>query len=214
MIKMKWHAMFAQAALGFALAVGSNALNHSAYADTVPKISDKSVTGELAFWNLIKDSKNSGDFKSYLENFPNGMFFDPAMQKFLQTGGNKADLTATAGSPIPKAATEIKKADSVSVTTKLPIKPIVKIVRKQLPVKHNRVATRVMHRNVNVHCRLHMISKNGSCVAIHVVHKKLKRVALSHKKIPSTFEDQSSQTGHSGGGGSGGGGTGGGGGWH
>ncbi len=208
MIKMKWHVMFAQAALGLALVVGSNALNHSAYADTAPKISDKSVTGELAFWNSIKDSKNSGDFKIYLENFPNGMFFDPAMQKFLQTGGNKADLAATAGSSIAKAATEIKKSNSASVSTKVVAKPVVKIMRKQLPVKHNRVATRVMHRNV--HCRLHMISKNGSCVAIHVVHKKLKKVALSHKKIPSAFDDQSSQVGRSGGGG---GGTGGGGGW-
>lgn len=36
---------------------------------------------EMAYWNAIKDSKNSSDFKAYQTKFPNGFFFDLAASR-------------------------------------------------------------------------------------------------------------------------------------
>ena len=185
MINVKWHAVFVQAFLAITLMYGSGLLRQPVYAATAPVLTDKSVTGELAFWNSIKDSKNAMDFKTYLENFPNGMFYDPAMQKFLQTGGNKSDLAGAEVKSIPKDATQIKKADTVPAVTQVPVKRVVNTMRKRMPAKRIRVATRINHRTMALHCGSHFIFRNGSCVAFHASHKKVRRSALSHKKVPT-----------------------------
>lgn len=185
MIKMKWHTVFVQAVFASTLLLGSGLLTPAGFAAAVPTLTDKSVTAELAFWNSIKDSKNSTDFKTYLENFPNGMFFDPAMQKFLQTGGNKSDLAGSDVKTNPKDATQVKKANTAPDIVKAPDKRVVKALPKHLPAKHVGVVTRTSHRAMTLHCRSHFILKNGSCVALHVSHKKVRRAALSHRKAPA-----------------------------
>ncbi len=55
-------------------------------------VTDKSPTGELTFWNGIKDSNDVASFKTYLKNFPNGMFYDLALAKYQALGGNVADV--------------------------------------------------------------------------------------------------------------------------
>jgi hypothetical protein len=64
----------------------------SAYADDPITLTDLSPGAELAFWNKIKDSGDIADFATYLQNFPNGMFYDPALEKFQGFGGNLSDL--------------------------------------------------------------------------------------------------------------------------
>jgi hypothetical protein len=79
------------------------------------KVVDTSPAGELAFWNQIKDSKNADDFSTYLDNFPNGMFVDPAKDRYQALSGHAYD---------PSAATDTSKAapeePSITVAPKQP----------------------------------------------------------------------------------------------
>ena len=63
-------------------------------------VTDQSPTGELTYWNGIKDSNDVASFKSYLKNFPNGMFYDVALAKFLALGGNAADVKPATNSVV------------------------------------------------------------------------------------------------------------------
>jgi hypothetical protein len=65
-------------------------------AGATPAIADKSAAGELAFWNSIKNSSSAADFKTYLDNFPNGMFYDQALERFKKAGGDAAGLAGQA----------------------------------------------------------------------------------------------------------------------
>lgn len=91
--KMKLAVIFASAAIGLTAIHGLRA--HAQSNTQVAVVSDKSATGELAFWNSIKDSGNPADFRTYLENFPDGMFFDPALERFERAGGRRSELPPT-----------------------------------------------------------------------------------------------------------------------
>ncbi len=96
----------------------------------VPAVADKSAAGELAFWNQIKDSQNPADFKSYLLNFPDGMFVDPALRKFEQAGGQKSDLPPLVTAK--DAAEDMPaKSEQVEVPVKAKAKKVVKIKTKK-----------------------------------------------------------------------------------
>ena len=60
---------------------------------SAPVLVDKTPAGEIAFWNSVKDSTDPSEFRTYLENFPNGMFFDPALSKFDEHKGDRAMLS-------------------------------------------------------------------------------------------------------------------------
>ena len=64
-------------------------------------ITDKSAVGELAYWNAIKESQDPEMFRAYLDNFPNGMFADPAMTRYQELAGKPyvAGATPPAGGP-------------------------------------------------------------------------------------------------------------------
>src|SRR5882724_11847590 len=65
---------------------------------TAAVITDKSPTGELSYWNQVKESTDAADLLNYLVNFPNGMFFDLAKSRYEQLSGMKYD---PANVPVP-----------------------------------------------------------------------------------------------------------------
>lgn len=106
-------------------------------------VTDKSPAGELTFWNGIKDSTDVLSFKAYLENFPNGMFYDLALAKYNSLGGSVTDLKPVAkenvtpensGNAKPKMIMAKKKPTLVKKNTivahKKKKKPRVHVVRK------------------------------------------------------------------------------------
>jgi hypothetical protein len=79
------------------------------------KVVDTSPAGELAFWNQIKDSKNADDFSTYLDNFPNGMFVDPAKDRYEALAGHKYEPSAAVG-----ASKTAPEEPSITVAPKQP----------------------------------------------------------------------------------------------
>jgi len=81
---------------------------------TSPAVSpdDQSPAAELSLWNGIKESQNAQDFVDYLKRFPNGMFADPAKERYEALSGQKldpaligeGDKTAPAAEPTPPPA--------------------------------------------------------------------------------------------------------------
>ena len=63
-------------------------LNHP---PKVPVVEDQSPKKEMAYWNSIKDSTDASLFLVYISNFQNGMFIEPAVEKYKRNCG---DLTA------------------------------------------------------------------------------------------------------------------------
>lgn len=221
MIKLNLGTLAIRAAFAMSLVFCATLPGHAQSAAETPVLADKSVAAELAFWNSIKDSNNASDFKTYLENFPNGMFFDPAMQKFEQAGGNKSELIA----PTAKGTTEVaeppvpvtgasKKADVKSVkpikkiSRAAVIKPATKIRRNNRVAnvaKQVKLAAPMKRKKIIVHCGTHSVYRNNICVALTVSHiKKKSQISPAKRKPPTSGND---------GGGGGGGGSGGGGGW-
>jgi hypothetical protein len=103
--------------LGWAAAgwLSPAAIAQSSTGSEPAKVVDTSPAGELAYWNQIKDSKNADDFSNYLDNFPNGMFVDPAKDRYEAISGHKYE---------PTAATDTSKAapeePSITVAPKQP----------------------------------------------------------------------------------------------
>ncbi len=106
-------------------------------------VTDKSPAGELTLWNGIKDSTDVSSFKTYLENFPNGMFYDLALAKYNSLGGSVADLKPVtkenvtpdnSGNAKPKLILSKKKPPLVkknkTITHKKKKKPRVHVVKK------------------------------------------------------------------------------------
>jgi hypothetical protein len=89
-INLKTALIFASVAFGLNATQGFGA--HAQSSNQVAVVTDRSATGELAFWNSIKDSSSPTDFRAYLENFPDGMFFDPALERFERAGGQRSEL--------------------------------------------------------------------------------------------------------------------------
>ena len=52
-----------------------------------PATSPSGMTAEMMFWQSIKDSKNTIDFKAYLEQFPGGTFAPLARNRMAALGG-------------------------------------------------------------------------------------------------------------------------------
>ena len=61
-------------------AVESTTVEQSTSGDKIQSVSDR-VDVDLAFWESIKDSKDSADFQAYLVGFPNGIFTALARNK-------------------------------------------------------------------------------------------------------------------------------------
>ena len=106
-------------------------------------ITDKSPAGELSYWNGIKDTTDVLNFKAYLENFPNGMFYDLALTKYNSLGGSVTDLKPVAkevmtpensGNTKPKLVVAKKKPSSITrkktVTHKKKKKPRIYFAKK------------------------------------------------------------------------------------
>jgi hypothetical protein len=142
-----------------------------------PTITDKSPTGELTYWNSVKDSTDASNFKAYLENFPNGMFYDVALAKFTSLGGNAADLKPVAKDNSSKANAAMVKQKAVVLQKKVVLSKVWKKPRIH-------VAKRPVHK--------------------HVIHRK--RLKLRKVAAPSSDQFGSGRGGGSSGGGGGGGG--------
>jgi hypothetical protein len=80
-------------ALVMFVAAGSPQSASAQDSGATPVLADKSPVAELAFWNTIKESQNAFDYKTYLENFPDGMFYDQALERFENAGGKKSQLS-------------------------------------------------------------------------------------------------------------------------
>jgi hypothetical protein len=223
MIKMKLSVVVVRMAFAITLLLSSTIPSNSQSTPATPVLTDKSVTAELAFWNSIKDSKDAKDFKTYLENFPNGMFFDPALQKFEQTGGNKSELSASVGNGVavedqtlnPQTSGNVKKTDkkdirkarkasNVAAVKVTPKKAIAKSKRKKVvvaSVKRKSTVAQLKRSGGIVRCGYRQIYRNSKCIALKTPPKKVAAV----KKVRPNFEDDNSDKG--------GGSTGNGGGW-
>ena len=81
---------------------------NTASAETPTAIEDTSAVGELAYWNKVKGSEDPAALKLYLDTFPQGMFYDIALSKYLAAGGSpsKLDTPAAAAPPKVEEATE------------------------------------------------------------------------------------------------------------
>src|SRR4051794_2745154 len=66
----------------------------TAAGDNATMVVDKSPAGELTLWNSIKDSQNADDFQTYLDNFPDGMFVDPAKDRYQALSGHTYEPNA------------------------------------------------------------------------------------------------------------------------
>jgi hypothetical protein len=78
---------------------------------TAPAAGVDRVTVELAFWNSIKDSTNTADFRAYLEQYPAGSFAGLARNRIASAaarGDSPATATPAAAQPAtpPAAATK------------------------------------------------------------------------------------------------------------
>jgi len=140
---------------------------------------DKSPAGELSLWNSIKDSQNADDFRTYLDNFPNGMFFDPAKDRYETLSGQKyepaagTDLSKTAPEPPAAIMPPAKTAKTVKATAKVKSKPVAAV--KSRPKKHiaavaarpkkQRVAAAVVHAKPAVQKKIKVASKKKACTS-------------------------------------------------
>ena len=97
-----------------------------AQAETPAAIEDTSAVGELAYWNKIKGSSDPAELKLYIDTFPQGMFFDLAMSKYLAAGGSLSDLDATAAAPPPKVKKIIEEPEEEVVDVEVPVQKYVK----------------------------------------------------------------------------------------
>lgn len=90
---------------------------NAASAETPTAIEDTSAVGELAYWNKVKGSEDPAALKLYLDTFPQGMFYDIALTKYLVAGGSpsKLDTPAAAASPKVEEATEEPEEVAVEV---------------------------------------------------------------------------------------------------
>ena len=171
-----------------------------------PVMADKSAAGELAYWNSIKNSTNEADFKTYLANFPNGMFYDQAIAKFEQAGGKASELSV---SPPAKGAVTQQSTMAVVSKTKPVVKPapqhaviIAKVKPKSVIVRKSVPNSQFVYKSPKpkaLYCRRGYYVSGYKCIAAIPVKKATKKV-VKYSPPPFFFRG-------------GGGGGGGGGGW-
>ncbi len=153
-------------------------------------VTDQSPTGELTFWNGIKDSNDVANFKTYLKNFPNGMFYDVALAKYQALGGNISDVKPAINSNVnPKASVK-----TISPGTSSPSKV------KEIFAKKQTAQKKVVRYKAQKRAQVHIVKRTSR-----------KHVAIKSKYIVK--RKSSAPTREGGGGGGGGGGSGGGGNW-
>jgi hypothetical protein len=159
----------------------------TAHAEDPVTLSDLSPGAELAFWNKIKESGDIADFATYLQNFPNGMFYDLALEKFQGMGGNPSDLRDLASVNPAKPPVEVAPI--------LPKKTVAKTTIKKKQA--TRPVCPITKRLVGNSCRV-VVKK------VKVAKPKLVRIAkkLPKKKVYHTI--RSDGAGGDGGGGGGG----------
>jgi hypothetical protein len=116
----------------------------------IPVVTDRSALGELAFWNAIKEAKEPEAFKAYLDNFPNGMFADPAIARYAQLSGKSVD-----GGQLPLADVPAGASTAATEQTETPPKPAVKpkpaqkkatnaaVKKKQAPTQNKKKTKKV-----------------------------------------------------------------------
>lgn len=98
-------------------------------------VMDTSPTGELTYWKGIKDTNDVANFKTYLENFPNGMFYDVALAKFKSLGGNVTKLKNASRNGL----VQTKSVKNLTATTSHSAKPKITVARKKsAPKLHKR----------------------------------------------------------------------------
>jgi hypothetical protein len=153
-------------------------------------ITDKSPTGELTFWNSVKDSPDVLGFKTYLENFPNGMFYDLALAKYKALGGNIADLKPIAKGNLAPA----NSGQASSSGTGNPPKPKMLIAKEKTSILHKRVVFSKIWKGPRVHFAKKLTHKH---IVTH--HKRKKR-----RKVSTPSNDPFGRGGGGGGGGGGG----------
>ena len=164
--------------------------------------SNDSAAAELAFWNRIKGSNSSADFKSYLMKYPNGMFYDPALQHFLTAGGSKAELTNATSIVVENNGKAVNPKPVVKKKAVSQVKTAIKVVKKVAKVK----VKSVPHRQVAVHmCRQGTSLRHGSCVT-----NVVRRIAVANRRVVKKPNQPADGSGGGGGGGGGGGSNGGG----
>ncbi len=77
---------------------------------------------ELEFWNSIKGSTNSQDFKAYLDKYPNGTFASLArvrhdgLSRVASAPGSLSSNGSTANAPVSSDATAIRTAEASTAT--------------------------------------------------------------------------------------------------
>ncbi len=109
------------------------ALN-AAQAETPAEIEDTSAVGELAYWNKIKASEDPAALKLYLDTFPQGMFYDLALSKYLAAGGSpsKLDTPAVASTPkVEEAPDEPEEEVVVEKPVKKTYTPAIKVQKRK-----------------------------------------------------------------------------------
>jgi hypothetical protein len=192
-------------------------------ASPVVHVVDQSPAAELAFWNEVKDSKDPEDFAKYLSAFPNGMFADPAAERYEALKGHKFQSSSVvSNSPVIEVKEPDPKAHSI-VGTQKP-----KTAKKKAVTKKAKPALAKSKRkpsNVAGSTKINKIKKRKSAAVVASKSKKKKasivRVskqkacsdedtcAVATKKKKSIWGKQLSQgggrSGSSSGGGSGGG---------
>ena len=186
---------------------------------------DKSTVGELAYWNAVKDSTNPDDVKSYIDQFPNGMFFDPAAHRYQElTGKRIVSLPADKD----QDAVESENSNLIAVPekpNKAKFSPIVKKSKKKLKARNASKSTRAIQKKTKSiakgKTRLSVKTRKATKCSTDGIYGKSCAVKVSAvKKKRRPFLDSGSGRGSGGGGGSssgggsGGGSSSGGGGWN
>ena len=115
-------------------------------------VTDKSPAGELSYWNGIKDTTDVLNFKAYLENFPNGMFYDLALAKYNSLGGSVTDLKPVSNDSLTPANSGNAKPNLVVAKKKhysITRKKVVSHKKKKKPRTH--VAKKTVYKNTVDH---------------------------------------------------------------
>jgi hypothetical protein len=135
-------------------------------------VTDKSAIGELTFWNSIKESANPEDIKTYIDEFPNGMFIDPAVARYEQMTGKRLASLPAQDAVTESAGSETKKSQALPVSKKKYVakkktvtkKKVTSVVRAK-PVRKKLAAVRP------VTCK-NGIVRYGKCIAKLPARKK------------------------------------------
>jgi hypothetical protein len=131
-------------------------------------VTDKSAVGELAFWNSVKESANPEDLKTYIDEFPNGMFFDPAVARYQNLTGQRL-----ASVPQVDEAEQVLPTNKTQpvVTKKPALKKKTSSARKPTGVAKTATAKKLGAGKRVSNCRFG-VDKNGKCIVRTAVKKK------------------------------------------